>query len=110
MKLFCSAALLLALAGCTATPPASQAQQADNAACTAQANAQYQQNTQDLQARPPQVGQRYGAMPTQVFNAERMGALNERANQITQCEETGSNNGQPQTNGFTPVAPHIITN
>ncbi len=110
MKPFCSAALLLALAGCAATPPVSQAQQADTAACTAQANTQYQQNTLDLQARPPQLGQRYGAMPTQVFDAEHMGALSERASQIQQCEETGTNNGQPEAGGFSPVVPHIITN
>jgi hypothetical protein len=99
----------LGLAGCGATP-ISQAQQAENAACTAQADAQYRQNTVDQEARVDQTGQRYSATPNHVFDAETMGAQSQREHQIQNCEETGNNNGLPVAPGFTPVAPHIITN
>lgn len=104
----------LLLAGCAGAAPVSKAQQAENAACTAQADAQYQQNTLDQAGRSAQPGLRYGATPTHVFDAETMGAQNARANQIRACEETGGNNGQPVPNnvmGNSPyVTPHIITN
>jgi hypothetical protein len=99
----------VALAGCDSTP-ISPAQQAENAACTAQADAQYRQNTVDQEARVDQTGQRYSATPNHVFDAETMGAQSQRGHQIQDCEETGNNNGQPVAPGFTPVAPHIITN
>jgi hypothetical protein len=99
----------LALAACAA-PPETAAQQSENAACTAQADAQYQQDTVDQEGRTLQNGLRYGATPTQVFGAETMGAQSQREHQIQDCEETGNNNGQPVVNGVPVVTPHIITN
>lgn len=98
----------LALAGCadSMTP----AQQAENAACAAQAGADYQQNTVDQEARTAQPGQRYAAMPNHVFDAETMGAQHVYRSQVQQCEDTGTNNGQPTVNGVPVVTPHIITN
>lgn len=110
MKLFFLAALVcLPLAGCAAEQT-SPAQQAEDSACTAQADAQYQQNTIDQQGRTAENGQRYPAMPTQVFGAETMGAMSQRDAQVQNCEETGSNNGQPEVNGVPVIAPHIISN
>ncbi len=98
-----------ALAACAASPQ-SPAQQAEASACQAEADAQYQQNTVDQEARTRQNGQRFGAMPTQVFEAERMGAMSQHDTQLQDCEATGSNNGQPVVNGVPVVTPHIITN
>ena len=110
MKPFLLAAgTCLALAGCAATP-ISPAQQADNAACTAQADAQYRQDTVDQEARVDQTGQRYSATPNHVFDAETMGAESQRGHMVQSCEENGNDNGQPVTGNFTPVTPHIITN
>lgn len=113
MKLFFAATLTcLALNACA--PSESPAQQAENTACAAQADAQYQQDTTDQAGRTLQNGQRFSAMPTQVFDAERMGAQSQRDAQVQNCEDTGSNNGQPAlnpvVNGFPVPAPHIISN
>jgi hypothetical protein len=102
-------AFCLALAGC-ATQATSPAQQAENAACTSEGDATYQQDTVDQEARTDQVGQRYAAMPNQVFNAETMGAESQRGHQIQNCEDTGNNNGQPVPAGGPAVTPHILTN
>lgn len=99
----------LALAGCDATPT-TPAQQAENAACTAQADAQYQQNTVDQEARTAQTGQRYSATPNHVFDAETMGAQHVYQSQIQNCEDTGSNNGQPIVTNGPVVTPHILSN
>ena len=96
------------LAGCATTT--SPAQQAENAACTAQGDAQYQQDTVDQQARTAQVGQRYSAMPNQVFNAETMGAESQRGHLIQDCEDTGNNNGQPVPANGPAITPHILSN
>ena len=110
MKSFIAAAFAcLALAACAAQPE-SPAQDAENSACTAQGDALYHQDTVDQEARTAQNGQRYGAMPNQVFDAERMGALSQRDAQVADCEDTGSNNGQPTVNGVPVVTPHIISN
>ena len=108
MKHFLLAAIAcLGLSACAATPE-SQAQQAEDAACTAQANAQYDQSTLDLQGRTAQNGLRYGAMPTLAFNGQIMGSEHVRESQIQNCEKTGNNNGHPVVNGVPVVAPHII--
>ena len=110
MKSFIAATFTcLALSACAAGPETA-AQQAEDSACTAQGDAQYNQDTVDQEARTVQNGQRYGAMPTQVFDAERMGAMSQRDTQVQNCEETGSNNGQPMVNGVPVVTPHIISN
>jgi hypothetical protein len=101
-------ASVIALAGCAATP-VTPAQQAENAACTAQADAAYQQDTVDQDARTDQTGQRYPAMPAQVFSAETMGAQSQRGHDIQQCEDTGSSNGQPAITG-PAITPHFISN
>jgi hypothetical protein len=108
MKHFLLAATAcLGLTACAAAPE-SAAQRSEDAACTAQANAQYDQSTLDLQGRTTQNGLRYGAMPTLVFNGQTMGAEHVRDSQIQNCEKTGNNNGQPVVNGAPVVAPHII--
>jgi hypothetical protein len=110
MKPYLLAALsCLALSACAA-PPLSPAQQAENAACAAQAGTQYQQNTIDQEGHTAQNGLRYGATPTHVFDAETMGAQHAYDSQVQTCEDTGTNNGQPVVNGVPVVAPHIITN
>ncbi len=100
----------LSLAGCAATP-ITPAQQAENStACTAQADASYQQNTVDQEARTAQVGQRYSATPNHVFDAETMGAQHAYQSQIQNCEDTGSNNGQPVVTNGPVITPHILSN
>jgi hypothetical protein len=108
MTRFFGAALACAwLAGCAAGQPESQAQQADNAACTADADATYYANTIDEQARTKQNGLLYGATPTHAFDAEQLGAQHVRDSQITDCEQNG-NNGGPVVNGTAVVTPHIV--
>ena len=99
--------LCLALAACAA-PPESTAQQADDTACTQQADTQYQQDTIDEAGHTAQNGLMFGATPTHVFDAERLGALHQRDSQLQDCEETSNNNGQPEVNGVPVVTPHII--
>ncbi len=96
-----------ALAACAPVQPESQAQQADDAACTAQADASYNASTLDLQARPSQNGLLYGAMPTHVFDGERLGAEHDRESQISHCEQTGGT-GPDDLPSPPAVAPHII--
>jgi hypothetical protein len=96
------------LAGCAVGPPESQAQQADDAACTAQADATYTSDSPDLLARTSQNGLIYGATPTHVFDAEQMGAQHDRDSAITKCEQTGNNSGAPTVNGVPVVPPKIV--
>lgn len=103
---FLAAASILLLAGC-AGQPQSKAEAANSAACTAAADQVYQNNTLNLQARTAQNGLRY-AGPTYVFDAERLGAMNQRALQIQRCENFGNQNGSPTVNGVQVVTPHIV--
>jgi hypothetical protein len=106
IKLSLAAALLLA--GCAMGPPESQAQQADDAACAAQADAAYARDSPDLLARTSQNGLIYGATPTHVFDAEQMGAEHDRDSAVTKCEQTGNNAGPPTVNGVPVVPPQIV--
>ena len=101
-----AAACILLLAGC-ASQPQSQAAQADAASCTNSADAGYSNSTLDQQARTLQNGLRYGA-PSQVFDAERLGAMSQRDQAIQNCEEYGNQNGAPTVSGVPVVAPHIV--
>ena len=107
-KFLMAVAACAALAGCAASPPESKAQQADDAVCTAQADAVYNQQTVDEQARTAQPGLLYGAMPTHVFDAEQLGAEHVRQSAITKCEDTGNTASGPEVNGTPVVTPHII--
>lgn len=92
------------LAGCAAPPP-SAADQANLAACTQQADAVYQQDNLNGLARTSQNGLYFAPMPNHVFDAQRMGTLNARDNQIRACME----NGSAQAPGGKPLpAPQII--
>ncbi len=97
-----------ALAACAPAEPQSQAEQADAASCTAQADAAYNASTLDQQARPSQNGLLFGTTPTQVFEGEKLGAEHDRESQISDCEQNGSNGGPDVVNGTTVVTPHII--
>jgi hypothetical protein len=105
-----AALALLALSACTQTPPPTPAQQAENAACTAQAQATYNQNTLSDAGHTPQPGLMFGATPTHVFDAEHADAQEDYDSQVQNCEETGNNNGQPVPAGVPAITPHIITN
>jgi hypothetical protein len=106
VKLTLAAALILA--GCAMGPPESQAQKADDAACTTQADAAYAGANPDLLARTSQNGLLYGATPTHVFDAEQMGAEHDRQSAITRCERIGNNGAAPTVNGVPVVPPKII--
>ncbi len=103
-------AILLAggLAGCAAAPPATTAEDADAATCTAQADATYNANSLDTQARPSQTGQIFTATPNHVFDAETLGALHQRDSQLATCEANGANAPNPTFLGAPVVTPHII--
>ena len=101
-------AACVALAGCAASPPESSAQQADDAACTTQADAVYNNETVDEQARTAQTGLRYAPMPNHVFDAEQLGAEHARESTITNCEQNGTGASGPEVNGTPVVTPHII--
>lgn len=103
---FLAVASILLLAGC-ASQPQSQAAAANSAACTQAANQVYQNSTLDQQGRTLQNGLRYGA-PTQVFDAERLGAQNDRTLQIQHCETFGGQSGTSTVNGVPVVTPHIV--
>ena len=95
------------LVGCANTPPQSPGQQADDAACTAQANATYNANTEDEQARTLQNGLYFAPMPNRVFQGQQMGAEHAYDSQLSSCEQ----NGNPNTPAVTTaplVAPQII--
>lgn len=94
------------LAGCTLSTPPSEADQANLAACTQQADATYQANNYDALARTSQNAVRYSATPNHVFDAEQMGAMNERNNQINDCVQNG-NTIRPVIPGPPLVAPTV---
>jgi hypothetical protein len=97
-----------ALAGCATGQPESAGQQADDAACTAQADAVYHSQTVDEEARTAQPGLLFAAMPNHVFDAEQLGAEHDRDSSITQCEQNGAGGSGPEVNGIPVVPPHII--
>jgi len=97
-----------ALGGCALGPPESQAQLADDSACTAQGDAVYSAATTDQQARTAQNGLLFGATPTHVFDAEQLGAEHERDSDISQCEQTGNASAPDGLAGATAPPPHII--
>jgi hypothetical protein len=105
-QIFLAALICGTLAGCAASPPESAAQQADDAACTAQADATYNAQNANLLARPSQNGLLYAPSPNHVFDAQKMGAMSARDNQIQQCEQNG--NAGPSVNGVPVVTPHIV--
>jgi hypothetical protein len=96
------------LSGC-ATAPESQAQRADDAACTAQGDATFRALDVDEMARTSQANLPYSGMPNHVFDAEHLGAMHARDSQIARCEDQG-NAEAPQSQNFSPVVPHIVTN
>lgn len=108
MKFFMAVLACASLAGCAAGMPESQGQQADDAACVAQADAVYNANTVDEQARTAQPGLLYGATPTHVFDAERLGAQHMRSSQIASCERNGNNGAPAGADGAAIVTPHIV--
>jgi uncharacterized lipoprotein len=105
-QIFLAALVCGTLAGCAGSAPESNAQQADDATCTAQADATYNAQNPNLLARTSQNGLYFAPTPNHVFDSQRMGAMNARANQIQQCEQNG--NAGPSVNGVPVVAPHIV--
>jgi len=95
------------LAGCAAAPPPSQADQANLAACTADADAVYKQSNLNALGRTNQNGLLYAPMPDQVFNGQRMGTLDARNNQISDCVQNGNPNNRPATAAIQMPAPQI---
>jgi hypothetical protein len=104
-QIFLAALVCGSLAGCAASAPENPAQQADDATCTAQADAAYNAQNTNLLGRTSQNGLLY-APTNHVFDAQRMGSLSARDNQIQQCEQDG--NAGPNVNGVPVVAPHIV--
>ena len=107
MKLLMAVMACAALAGCATSAAPASADDADAAACTAQADATYHALDEDQLARTSQAGLLYGAQPTHVFDAEQMGALHARDSQLSQCEQSG-NSGAPVVAGVPVVTPHIV--
>lgn len=96
----------ICLTGC-ATAPESQAQRADDAACTAQGDATFNALDEDQLARTSQANLPYSGLPNHVFDAEQMGAMHARDSQIARCEAQG-NTDQPNHGSYQPVTPHIV--
>jgi hypothetical protein len=112
-RLSFSAALagMLAASGCATSPPPSQADQADLAACTAQADATYDEQNYDQLSRTSQNGLRYSATPNHVFDAQEMGSLHERDDQINDCVDNGTAgtaSAAAALPGPAPAVPQII--
>jgi hypothetical protein len=105
-QIFLLALVCGTLAGCAGSQPESTAQQADDATCTAQADAAYEAQNANLLARTSENGLYFAPMPNRVFDGQRMGALSARDNQIQSCEQNG--NTGPNVNGVPVVAPHIV--
>jgi hypothetical protein len=99
--------LAAGLSGCAATPAPSQADQANLASCTQQADAVYQQDNLNGLARTPQNGLLYSATPNHVFDAQRLGTLSARDNQISDCVDNG-NTSRPGGGGAPLPVPQII--
>ena len=110
MRLLFVAAVLAfgTLAGCAAPSAPSNAADATAKACTAQAEAQYNASTVDLDARPTQSGLQFGATPNHVFDAEQMGAEHQRDSAITACEHSGDTGGAANGGSYA-VTPHIVS-
>jgi hypothetical protein len=107
MKQILLAALVCgALAGCAASAPETSAQQADDAVCTAQADAAYNAQNVDALSRTSQNGLYFAPTPNHVFDAQRMGSMHVRDSQIEDCEQNG--NAGLSVNGMPVVAPHIV--
>ncbi len=100
-------AACLSFAGCAAQPPASQADQSEASACTAQADAGYQANNYDALSRTSQNGLYFAPNPNHAFDSQRMGSLHVRDSQITACEQNGNDAGAIAP-GTPIVTPHII--
>jgi len=99
------------VAACAAAPPP-DTDQANLAACTQTADAVYQADNYNSLARTSQNGLLYPATPNHVFDAQRMGTLDARNNQIRDCMENGnpdapSGAGTPSDAASLP-APRII--
>jgi hypothetical protein len=105
-QIFLAALVCGTLAGCAASPPESTAQQADDATCTAQADATYDAQNANLLARTSQNGLYLAPTPNHVFDGQRMGAMSARDNQIQACEQNG--NAGPSVNDVPVVTPHIV--
>jgi hypothetical protein len=108
-----SAALagILAAVGCATSPPPSQADDANLATCTAQADATYNAQNYDQLSRTSQNGLRYSAMPNHVFDAQELGSLHERDDQITACVNNGTAgtaSAAAALPGPPPAVPQII--
>jgi hypothetical protein len=107
----CAASILAMglLSGCAPAPAPSQADQANLAACTAQANAVYQQSNLNALGRTSQNGLLYSPTPDHVFDAQRMGTLNAYNNQVSDCVENGNPNTTPPAPAGAPLPkPQII--
>ncbi len=98
--------LMLAASGCAAPPP-SQAEQADLAACTSQADAAYKAQNYESLSRTEQTGLRYAPMPNHVFDAQQLGAMHVRDDQISDCVNNGGT-ATPVIPGAPLVTPQII--
>ncbi len=106
---FCLAVLaVIALTGCAAAPPPSQADAADTAACTQAADATYDAQNYEALSRTSQTGVRFSATPNHVFDGQQMGALHVRDSQITDCERNGGETSAALIPGPPPVTPHIV--
>ena len=111
---FFSAALagMLATVGCSTSAPPSQADQANLATCTAQADATYNAQNYDQLSRTSQHGLRYSATPNHVFDAQQLGSLHERDDQIADCMKNGTGGTASATAGLpgpAPAVPQIIS-
>ena len=96
------------LGACAAAPPPSQAEQANLASCTQQADAVYDQSNLNGLARTSQNGLYFAPMPNHAFDAQRDGTLDARNNQIKDCMENGNPNAPAPGGGALP-APTITT-
>ena len=102
---------MLAIGGCAVSPPPSQADEANLATCTAQANATYNAQNFDQLSRTSQNGLRYSATPNHVFDAQQMGSLHERDDQLTDCLNNGTGgtaSASAALPGPAPAVPQII--
>jgi hypothetical protein len=110
LSLSAGLAAVLAIGGCAISPP-SQADQADLATCTAQADAAYDAQNYDQLSRTSQNGLRYSPTPNHVFDAEEMGSLHERDDQISDCMKNGTGgtaSASAALAGPPPAVPQII--
>ena len=100
--------LAAALSGCAA-PALSSADQAELAACTQNADAVYQADNENGLARTGQNGLYFAPTPDHVFDAQRMGTLAARNNQIKDCVDNGNSGSAAGVPGQAKLpAPQII--